>query len=71
MKSNWGVAKKVRVMSSCLCKRLEAAIFPFQVESLENGVNDSIHALHVHKANHGQGAAPDFHEAALNDVGGS
>lgn len=42
------------------CKNLEGAIFPFQVESLENGVNDSIHALHVHKANHGPGAAPDF-----------
>jgi hypothetical protein len=59
------------VMSSCLCKKLEGAIFPFQVESLENGVNDSIHALHVHKANYGPGAAPDFHEAAFDDVGGS
>jgi hypothetical protein len=57
-------------MSSCLCKKLEGAVFPFQVESLEDGVNDSVHALHVHKANHGPGAAPDFHEAALDDVGG-
>jgi len=57
-------------MSSCLCKKLEGAIFPFQVESLENGVNDSIHALSVHKANHGSGAAPHFHEAALDNVGG-
>jgi hypothetical protein len=60
-----------RVMSSCLCKKLEGAIFPFQIESLENGVNDSVHALHVHKANHGPGAAPDFHKAALDDVSGS
>ncbi len=45
-------------MSSSLCKKPEGAIFSFPVESLENGVDDSIHALHVHKANHGPGAAP-------------
>jgi hypothetical protein len=56
------------VMSSRLCKELEGAIFPFQIKSLENGVNDSVHALHVHKANHGAGAALDFREAALDDV---
>lgn len=61
----------ILVMSSSLCKKFEGAIFPFQIESLENGVNDSIHALHVHKANHGPSATPDFYEAALDDVGGS
>ena len=58
-------------MSSGLCKKVECAVFPFQVKSLEDGVNDSIHALHVDKADHGPGAAPEFHEAALDDVGGA
>ena len=40
--------------SSCLCKNSEGAGFPFQVEALEDGVNDTIHALDVHKANHGR-----------------
>ncbi len=72
MSRRQGIVKESRrlVMSSCLCKKLEGAIFPFQVESLKDGVNDSIHALHVHKANHGPGATPNFHEAALNDIGG-
>jgi hypothetical protein len=39
-------------MSSCLCKKLEGAVFPFQIKSLEDGVDDSIH---VDKANHGSG----------------
>ena len=59
------------VMSSCLCKKLEGAVFPFQVEALENGVDDPIHALYVDEADHGSGSAPYFHEAALNDVGGA
>jgi hypothetical protein len=54
-------------MSSCLCKKLEGAVFPFQVEALENGIDDPIHALDVDEADHGAGSAPDFHEAALND----
>src|SRR5271165_6615154 len=57
------------VMSSCLCKYGEGAGFPFQVESLEDGVDDAIHALDVHKAHHGPGAPPYFHEAALDHIG--
>src|ERR1700740_1479799 len=60
-----------RVMSSCLCKKLEGAVFPFQVKSLKDGVDDPVHAFHVDEADHGPGAAPDFHEAALDDVGGA
>jgi len=59
------------VTPSCLCKKLEGAVFPFQVKSLENGVDDPIHALHVDKVDHGTGTALYFHEAALDDIGGA
>jgi hypothetical protein len=57
-------------MSSCLCKWAEGAGFPFQVEALEDGVNDAIHTLHVDKANHVPSAAAYFDEAAFDDIGG-
>ena len=57
--------------SSCLCKNLEGAVFPFQVEALEDGVDNPVHALHVHKADHGASAPPHFDEAAFDDVGGA
>src|SRR5471030_1760236 len=41
-------------MSSCLCKNAEGAVFPVQVESLEDGVNDAVHALHVDKQTMGR-----------------
>src|SRR5215469_3147755 len=59
------------VTSSCLCKKLDGAGFPFQVESLEDGVDDAVHTFHVHKAHHGPSAAAHFHEAALDHVGGT
>ena len=62
---------KTPVMSSCLCKKLEGAVFPFQVEPLEDGVNDAVHALDVDEADHGPGSASDFDEAALDDIGGA
>ncbi len=61
----------VWVMSSRLCKKLEGAVFPFQVESLEDGVDDAVDAGHVDEADHGPGAATHFHEAALDYVGGA
>ena len=57
--------------SSCLCKNAEGAVFPFQVEPLEDGVDDAVHRLHIDEADHGPGSAPDFDEAALDDVGGA
>ena len=54
-------------MSSGLCKKLEGAVFPFQVESLEDGVDDSVDAFYVDKADHGSSSAAHFHEAALDD----
>src|SRR5581483_460110 len=61
----------VGVMSRGLCKNLEGAVFPFQVEALEDGVDDSVHAVYVHKAHHGPGTPPDLDKAALDDVGGA
>ncbi len=58
-------------MEYCLCKKPEGADFPFQVEALEDGVDNAIHALHVYEADHGPSTAPYFQETALNDVGGA
>ena len=55
--------------SGRLCKNAEGAGFPFQVESLEDGVDDSVHGLHVDEADHGPGSAAHFNEAAFDDVG--
>jgi hypothetical protein len=52
-----------------LCKNAEGAVFPFQVRALEDGVDDAVHALHVHKAHHGPGTPPHLDETTLNDVG--
>src|SRR5258707_8714453 len=56
-------------MSSGLCKKLEGAVFPFQVESLEDGIHDAVHAGYVDEADHGPGSSSYFHEAAFDDVG--
>jgi hypothetical protein len=45
-------------MSSGLCKKLKGAVFPFQVESLEDGVDDSVDAFYVDKANCGFTGSP-------------
>ena len=71
--AGWGPVKPRHhaVMSSSLCKKVEGAVFPFQVESLEDGVDDAVHALHVDEADHGPGSAAYFHETAFDDVGGA
>src|SRR6266496_3279016 len=56
---------------SRLCKKLEGAVFPFQVESLEDGVDDAVHAVHVDEADHGPGSSAYFHETTFNDIGGA
>jgi hypothetical protein len=55
-----------QVMSSRLCKKLEGAVFPVEIEPL----NNSVHALHVDKTDHEPGSPPHFHKAAFDDVGG-
>src|SRR5271157_294478 len=61
LRDDAAVLDEPSVTSSCLCKNPEGAGFPFQVEALEDGVDDAIHALHVHEADHGPSAAPYFH----------
>jgi hypothetical protein len=61
--------KSVTMTSSRLCKNAEGAGFPFQVEALEDGVDDAVHALHVHEADHGPSTTAYFHETTLHEVG--
>src|SRR3954462_4255432 len=65
---NWNAQ---RVTSSRLCKNAEGAVFPFQVETLEDGVDHSVHGFDVDEADHGPCSSPDFDETAFDDVGGT
>ena len=51
--------------SSYLCKSGENAGFQFQAKSLEDGVDDAVHGLHVVEADHGPGTAAHFDESSL------
>ena len=65
------VVLSFEVMSSCLCKNPEGAVFPFQVKALEDGINDAIDALDVHKAHHRPSAPSYLNETTLDDIGGA
>jgi hypothetical protein len=54
-----------------LCKYAEGAGFPFQIESLEDGVDDAVDGRHIDEADHGPSAAVNFDEAAFDYVGGN
>jgi hypothetical protein len=43
----------VGVTSSRLCKYAEGADFPFQVETLEYGVDNTVPGSDIHEADHG------------------
>ena len=43
--------------------------FPFQIESLEEGVDDLIHGFHVDETDHVPSMTEDLDQAALNGVG--
>src|ERR1700681_1807093 len=72
----WGTAAAdpvQHVTSSCLCKEVEGAAqrllhglqvqpAPVLVESVKDGIEDSLHALHVGEQDHGPGAPADFDE---------
>ena len=60
--------------SSCLCKKAEGVAqqllhglqvqpAPVLIESVKDGIEDSLHALHVGEQDHGPGAPADFEEA--------
>lgn len=38
---------------------------------MEDRINNSIHALHIDKADHGPGSSSHFDKTAFNDVGGA
>ena len=59
------------VMSSSLCKNSEGAVAPFQIESLENRVDDPVHTGQVDEAHHGTCAAAELYKNPFNDIGGS
>src|SRR3989442_12119548 len=61
------------VTSSCLCKKPEGAVFPFGllVHSVEDGIDNPIHAADIDEADHGPRAASYLDEATLDDVGGA
>src|SRR3954468_11016577 len=65
------ISISVSVTSSRLCKNAEGAVFPFQVETLEDGVDDAVHGFDVDEADHGPRSSPDFDETAFDDVGGT
>ncbi len=64
-----------RVMSSCLCKKVEGTswslFLPIEIESMEDRVNDSVDTLDINKANHRTRSPSNLNEAAFDDVGGS
>src|SRR3990170_994789 len=61
----------VGVMSSCLCKKVEGAVFPLWTVLLKDGIEDTVHALDIDETNHRTSTAADLHEAALDGVGGA
>ena len=54
-----------------MCKNPEGAVSPFEVESVKNGVDDPVDAVHIEKADHGPSAAPNLHKDTLDDIGGA
>jgi hypothetical protein len=52
-----------------LSKYGEGADFPFQIESLKDGVDDMVHALDIYEADHGPGPTVHLHKATLDHIG--
>src|SRR5579875_1979053 len=62
-----------RGMSSCLCKKAEGTVPPFVffILTIEDGIDDSIHARDVHEANHRASSSAHLDKASLDHVGGA
>jgi hypothetical protein len=58
-------------MSSRLCKNLEGAVSPLQVEPVKDRIDNPIHTLNIHKTNHRPGAPPHLDKATLDHIGGA
>ena len=46
-----------------IARAASTARTPVLIESVKDGIEDSLHALHVGEQDHGPGAPADFHEA--------
>ncbi len=55
-------------MSSCLRKDSEGSVSALAT-GIEDGINDTVHALHTKKAHHGSRSPAHFHEASFDDIG--
>ena len=62
-----------KVMSSCLCKDSEGSVSPLPlfVVAVEDGIDDSVHALNIDEADHGSRAAAHFDKASFDHDGRS
>jgi len=58
-------------MSSRMCKGLEGAVSPFQVEPVKDRIDNPVHASNIDKTNHWPRATPHLHKTTLNHIGGS
>src|SRR5947209_12596256 len=56
-------------MSSGLCKHAEGAVSPVKIESVKNGIDNAVDAVHVDKTDHRPSSAPDFYKNTLDDIG--
>ena len=59
------------VTSSGKCKSAEGGVFPIQVESVEDGVDDTVYGLDADETDHRSGTAADLYNAAFDCVGGA
>mgnify|MGYP001465230593 FL=1 len=55
-------------MSRYLCKLAKGALAPLQVKPVEDGEDNPLYTLHVHKTHHRAGPPSNFNEASLNDI---
>jgi hypothetical protein len=62
-----GVAQQLlhglQVQPAPVLHGLQVQPAPVLIESVKDGIEDSLHALHVGEQDHGPGAPADFHEA--------
>ena len=58
------------VTSSCLCKKVEGAVFPLVVliQGTEDRKDDAIHAVNIDKTHHGTCPATNFQKSSLNRI---
>ena len=61
--------KKLRVMSSCLCKNSAGAFSPLLIKLVEDRKDDAIHAVNIDKTHHRTRPVTNFNKTWLNHIG--